>query len=201
MHPDWTNATVAILASGPSLNHRDVCYARDRAERVIAINESWRLCVDADVLYAADFEWWRQRAPTEEHFKGSRWTQNRGWPAGRVPPKMNVIDSKPGHDIDPSLPFIYDGMNSSFQALSLAVKWGAKRVVFLGLDMGRPGDKTHWHGDHEGTLRNDSPYPAFRKQFELVAPQLNNLGVLVINASPVTELKCFSLMDITDALP
>ena len=86
--------------------------------------------------------------------------------------------------------------------MCLAIVWGSRKIVFLGLDM-QLGKKSHWHGDHEEPLRNTSvfSYPNFADNFVQAAPQLKAMGVTVINASRNTALDCFPRMSIQDALP
>ena len=59
-----------VVASGPSLTAEDVDYCRERAA-VIVVNDNYKLAPWADVLYAADPEWWdlHQGAPS---FQGDR---------------------------------------------------------------------------------------------------------------------------------
>ena len=71
---NWKNKTVTIMASGPSLCADDVCYAYLNSHKVIAINETWRLCPGADVLYGSDRDWWKLRAPSSFLFTGERWS-------------------------------------------------------------------------------------------------------------------------------
>lgn len=197
----WQNETVVILASGPSLTPEAATYARARADRVIAINESWSLCPNADVLYAADSAWWINRAPSVEEFKGARWSCDLGWFNKTPPPNVTLAPVKPGAAITLDGP-ISTGKNSSFQAMHLAVRWGAKRIVFVGLDM-TAANGGHWHADHGPGLRNteERTYTLFRAAFESAAPELAALGVEVINASPSSALDCFRKIPLREALP
>lgn len=207
----WSGATVVILASGPSLTQDDAVHARFAVDYVIAVNESWRVLppttrMAADVLYAADVSWWKHRAPKAEQFTGERWTQDKHWtPRDAEARGINVIRSEHGHGVaHPGADFIYTGFNSGFQALNLAVVWGAKRVVLLGFDMGVSNGRNHWHEDYSGgELRNAAPdvYNGFRNAFVKCAPKFAELGVEVINASRETTLKCFPRMTIQEALP
>lgn len=114
--------------------------------------------------------------------------------------QINVIRSAPqaGVSVDPSL--IHTGSNSGFQALNLAILAGASRVLLLGYDMQATGGKSHWFGDHPGSLNRTSPYAVFRKAFEDAADQIARLGVEVINCSRETSLMCFPRVALSDAL-
>lgn len=199
----WSGQSVGIIASGPSLTPSNVAYARAHLDRIIAVNESWRMCPSADVLYAADSSWWIHRGPPPDagEFAGERWTQTSQWPVKR-PPWLNAIESKPGRNIaPPGGNFVYTGNNSSFQALGLAVLWGAKFVVFLGLDLQTAVDgSNHWHPDHPAPLVNSySAYPNFIRAFREAQPALEALGITMLNASPQSALKCYERITIQDA--
>lgn len=86
---------------------------------------------------------------------------------------------------------INEGANSGYQAINLAYHAGARRIVLLGFDMQRTGDRSHWFGDHPGRLNVPSPYEAFRRNFGPLAADLAAEGVEVINASRETALECF----------
>lgn len=85
------------------------------------------------------------------------------------------------------------GGNSGFQALNLAVQFGAKRIILFGFDMNdRSG--VHWYGRNAWPLANNPNHDNFRRwiaAFEGAAPVLEALGVEVINASPNSAIKAF----------
>lgn len=180
----------------------DAAHARARA-RVIVVNETWRLCPSADVLYAADWSWWQTRAPAPEAFPGERWTTPTAWPKKlhSLLATLHTVETVPGDRILDAPPF-HHGYNSSFQAMQLARYWGAHRIVFLGLDMKHAGTLTHWHDNHERPLAN-SPVALglFAKAFTKAAPQMAAKGVEVINASRQTALTCFPRVPLEEVLP
>lgn len=179
----------------------DAEHARRHLDKVITVNESWRMCSGADVCYGADSAWWLNRGPTPDKFAGERWTQDHQWSVPK-PPGMQTMPSKPGSDIaPPGSDFIYTGHNSAFQALGLAVAWGASCVVFLGLDLSpAPTGENHWHDDHPEPLVNSvAAYPVFMRAFNKAAPTLESMGVRVVNASRRTALTAFPQMTIEEA--
>lgn len=113
---------------------------------------------------------------------------------------IRVIRSaaQPGISTDPER--IHTGSNSGFQALNLAILGGASRILLLGYDMQESGGKSHWFGDHPGTLKRTSPYAVFRKAFEDAADQIARLGVEVINCSRETSLTCFPRVALLEVL-
>lgn len=202
MRGRWAGETVCIAACGPSLTADDVSYAYAYACRFVAVNESWRLTPAADVLYAADVAWWKKRAPTAAAFAGERWTASAVWTDRDKSefPEMNFAATKGGCDLTDDFP-ICTGNNSSFQAMSLAILWGARRIVFIGLDMKLgPKGQEHWFGSYHDLTTPRNALGAFIKAFNHVAPQCVARGVEVINASRDTALECFPRMRLEDAL-
>lgn len=200
MDKRWAGQTVAILASGPSLASEELSLLRGLP--VIAINDSWRKYPDAEILYACDPPWWKHHGGVPQ-FLGERWSQHKGpasWPAEAAAMGISVIRSaaQPGISTDPER--IHTGSNSGFQALNLAILGGASRILLLGYDMQESGGKSHWFGDHPGTLKRTSPYAVFRKAFEDAADQIARLGVEVINCSRETSLTCFPRVALLEVL-
>jgi len=198
----WKGETVCIAASGPSLVPADIAQALAAGCKVIVINETWRACPTAHVLYAADYTWWTKRGPTVKDFPGERWTTPKNWTAKNAAllKSLHQIQTKSGNDIVAAPP-ICTGSNSSFQALSLAVLWGAKRVLLTGLDLKcGPAGEDHWHGAHDGLISPRRALGIFAKAFTNAAPQLVARGVEVINASRETALKCFPRATMREAL-
>ncbi len=201
IHNRWAGETVAVIASGPSAGEAAIDLLAGRA-KVIAVNDSWRLCPWADMLYAADQRWWKHHEYVTE-FKGERWSQQQGtidWPEEAKRAGIRIIQSKneKGISFDPER--IHTGMNSSFQALNLAILQGASRVLLIGLDLAVIGGRTHWFGTHPGKLERNSPYASFRKEFMVAAPQIERAGIEVVNCSLLSTLACFPKMTVAEAV-
>lgn len=133
-------------------------------------------------------------------FAGELWTISEG---ARERFDLRWIFGQEGSGLsqDPSL--IHTGMNSGFQALSLAALFGVRRVILLGYDFaeGNRG-KRHWHGDHPKGLGNAPPgrYPAWGRAMGFLAADLKRAGIEVINCSRHTSLRCFPRIELGDAL-
>ena len=95
---------------------------------------------------------------------------------------------------------IHFNSNSGAQALNLAVLWGAKRLLLVGFDGGLVGGKDHFFGSHPKSLRNNSPYPTFVRNFESIAADCKRLGVAVVNTSVGSHIKAFPKLPLADAL-
>lgn len=94
------------------------------------------------------------------------------------------------------------GGNSGFQALNLAVQWGASKVLLVGFDM-NDASGVHWYGRNNwpnANNPNDNNFRRWIEAFENAAPALKALGVEVINCSPVSAIKSFPRKSLEDAL-
>lgn len=97
--------------------------------------------------------------------------------------------------------YIVTGSNSGYQAVNLAVQFGAKRILLLGFDM-TIARGIHWHGPHGDGLKNpsDGTCLTWRTLFAAAVPDLKQAGVEVINVTPNSALTCFPMRALTDVL-
>jgi hypothetical protein len=193
----WEGRTVIAAAPGPSLAEEvaEAC----KGYPAIVVNDAWRLLPFADVLFATDSAWWHfyRGVPA---FKGERWSSH-----GTSNDKQDValaygikcIAGKQGAEFSTSPPINY-GSNSLFQAINLAILFGAPRIILVGANMQPVGGKTHFFGEHPKGLRNANPI-RFKTYFDQAAKKLPP-GVTIINATPDSALNCFPKMDLADAL-
>lgn len=192
----FSDSTIAILASGPSMTQADADYVRGRADAVIAINETYTLALWADVLYASDgHKWWQWRQGAPE-FAGLKYSAHpKSWSVG-VPALRTTGDS--GLELDPTA--IRTGKNSAYAAINVAVHLGAKRIVLLGVDMKHgPKGKRHWHDEHPNW-----PGPALLicpPLFETLREPLKAIGVEVVNCTRDTALRAFPCQPLESVLP
>ena len=189
--------TVAVLGTGPSLARADVEACRV-LDAVIAVNDAWRLAPWATCLYAADAKWWRWH-PEAAQFAGLKYTLE-----GVRLPGVEVLarGKETGLSTDPTR--VNLGRNGVYQAINVAVHFGARRVILLGVDMsngpradGR-GKSDHFFGHHP-----DNSGPQFAvslERFATLVKPLAQLGVEVVNATRRTALKVFPLVALEEAL-
>lgn len=190
---DW--GTFALIGGGPSLTASDVDAVRDRA-RVIAINDAYRLAPWAFCLYAADRKWWEwhQGVPG---FRGMKYSIESRDPVTQ--PDVTVLQNTGplGLELDPR--GLRAGHSSGYQAINLAVHFGARRILLLGYDMAPTADGvSHWFGEHPD--RRPSPYPEMCAAFETLVEPLRAIGVDVVNCSRRTALTTFPCLSLEDAL-
>lgn len=196
--PDWSGQACAVIASGPSAKKANIAALKGKL-KVIAIKEvAFDLCPWADVAYGCDAAWWVHRRGLPD-FKGVKVS----W-AGSVRTQfrdvhlIEIRKDRPGtpgkqwvNEILTDEPgVIGSGDNSAFQALNLAVQFGANRVMLIGLDLA--GE--HYYG-RNSWFRAGNPdkaqFERCRKWFTENAGLLEKLNVDVVNVSPSSTLTCF----------
>lgn len=203
---DWKGQTVVILASGPSLTPQQCEIAQkwhvSGGGKAIVINTTWESAPWADALYGCAV-WWKYNIDkVRKGFAGQLWTE------GEAPAKqygLNRIESRNGVGLSNDPGFVFRGGgnkgagNSGYQAINLAYHWGVKRIVLLGFDMHKSEDgrKNH-HRPHP--LSIDSPYQHWVPNFTPLAADLRAAGIEVLNATPGSSLRCFSMIELAEVL-
>jgi hypothetical protein len=198
----WKGDKAVVIAWGPSLTQEDVDHCHGKA-RAIAVNDAWELAPQwADALYAHDFRWIDYYHGVPE-FRQQKWTPS--WPAKMKYPDWKHLFGEHGHGLSLNPYLIHYGHNSGFQALNLAVLFGAKEIFLLGFDMKRGlGGRQHgWereNGEHPQPIRNDSPYDTFVSDFDGVTESLAGTGIKIWNCSLDSALQVFPKARIEEVL-
>lgn len=186
--------TAICIASGPSLKKEDVEYCQGKGT-IYAVKECALIAPFADVLYAADHDWWPNNIERWESFSGRKCTVS-----DKASKQFNLeyFEAKPELDWSYEVGHLATGGNSGFQALNLAVLEGAERVILLGYDYGyqKDNNKHWWDKTHPRTSRY-SDYNSWIKRMEKAAPLI---PAQVINCTPTTSLTCFSKRDLRHAI-
>lgn len=179
------------LASGPSLTHDDVELAKIWRDEVpdgfvIVANTTFRIAPWADALFAMDSRWWKTHyAEVCEAFEGERFTTaslDKSFAVTRLAGSFHHY------------------RNSGAGCIALAAMKGAERIVMLGYDCMKDGDKSHWHGSHPAGMSDARTVAIWPALFDRLAKDMRRKGVEVVNASRRTALKCFNRVDLTDAI-
>ena len=179
----FSRQTVAVIASGPSLNKKDCDLIQQANLPAIAVNHSWRLARFCDVLYAGDACWWDEYG-AEVDIKAERWTCTR------------MAAQKHGINLHK----IAGSYNSGSRAIQFAIEQGAARVVLLGFDCSLDNG-VHWHGPHDKTKNPEKlKLRLWHRYFRQVAVQAKARKVEVINCSRMTALNCFPIRDLESVL-
>lgn len=192
----WPDSTIVLIANGPSLTKPQVDSARRawiaNEARVLGCNDAYRIAPWVDALYACDRQWWEHHidAVREVHLamlfcQDEKTCDMYGlW---HVPSQH-----QPGISSDRE--WIHTGAggaHSGFQLLNLAVHLGAKRILLIGYDCHAQPERKHWFGNHPGTLNMSPRYDSWATAYRAAVPQLEALGVEVINCTPDSAIDCF----------
>jgi len=191
---DWTGGCV-VAAPGPSLDLAPL-WLTDCRLPTIVVNDAYRRIPNAHVLYACDKKWWDAREGTD--FKGEKWSSH-GLHKHYQDDKseaaeaygLNLVDGHPGAVFMRANGICYGaGGNSGFQAVNLAILFGADPIYLIGFDM-RNGTKAHFFGDHPATL-GQGDYNQFVPGFVRAS---KGLDVTILNCTPNSALTCFGYYD------
>jgi hypothetical protein len=176
----------------------DVSIARGRA-RVFVIKSEYKFLPWADALYGIDNGWWIANRGAAD-FAGLKFSPS---PKAcklfnlcqvKLKPRAEVLTKEKGV-IGAGLRT--GGGHSGFQAINLAVQFGAKRILLLGFDM--VGGRRLAH--EQGVAKQmSSRVNEWRKAMDGIAPQFVQLGVEVINCTPGSALKAYQTASLEYAL-
>lgn len=200
--PDWRGETALIVATGPSAAQAPLNEVKGRV-RVIAVKVSWRLCPWADGLYGVDRSWWIAHGGVPE-FPGRKFSPSPT--VCKLYPDVTLIQVKSRAEILTERTGLVGcglptgGGHSGFQALNLAVQFGAKRIVLVGFDMTLEYG-VHWHNDNRGDAPADpGRVTSWREAMDGCATQFARLGVDVINASAISALRNYRRAGLLQAM-
>lgn len=177
-----------------------------RGQHVIAVNNAhWRIPW-AEVLYAGDRDWWELYHGCPD-FKGEKWTAHEPRLNDKTPiaeryglhliAGPRAVD-QPGFSLSPDR--IHYGNSSGFQAINLALLFGANPILLVGFDMRTPTTgPRHFHSDYPVASMNLSKYEYFIPAFKWAAAELPE-RYQIINCTPGSALRCWPVMPLADGL-
>lgn len=200
--PVWAGETAIIVGTGPSATDQSLDIAQGKV-RCIAIKSSWYLAPWADVLYGLDRGWWIANGGAKD-FRGLKASPSPT--ACRVFRDIRLVKLRQRiHVLTTEIGTIGCGLRagggfSGFQAMNLAVQFGAKKLLLVGFDM-TIARQSHWHEDTRGTGKPDvKRTEAWRAALDGCAGQFTALGVKVVNCAMESALKAYPKMLLSEAL-
>jgi hypothetical protein len=180
-----------IFAPGPSL---DLLWHPQRYIPLpsIVINDAWLIAPEADVLYAADQEWWvrREAAPG---FRGLRVSAEASGFRHVIPLQLS---GPKGYD--PRLGWLRHGSNSGYAAIHLAAQLGSSPIVLVGFDMRRVLGRNHYEGHPPELRTNASNYEGWLENFRELRRELAWHGVEILCATPGSRLVSAKVLEAVD---
>lgn len=205
--PDWAGQAAVIVGTGPSATAEPLEQMRGLC-RFVVIKSSWELAPWADVLYGIDLGWWIANQGVAQ-FKGLKVSPSptvckafKGVRQVKLRPRAHIlIDQYDEHGLlILGCGLRSGGGHSGFQAINLAVQFGAKRIVLVGFDM-TLAHGAHWHQEGRGVARADAGRIAtWREEMDACAPLFESLGVTVINAAMESALTQYQKLPLTEAI-
>jgi hypothetical protein len=194
-YPDWSGWSAAVIACGPGATAVPLDLLRGRC-KVLAVKEAHEIAPWADAVYGCDVAFWRnaQGLPKFSGLKVSYQAQFAGLRHVGIDTTQDRLLMTPG--------VIGNGGNSGFQAVNLALQWGARRIVLIGFDM-TDARGVHFYGRASGDGRTNPGswnFKRWRQAFRVAAGQLPALHARIVNATPRSELDAFPIMDLAEAL-
>ena len=212
----WPERRVWLLGGGPSLRQRAGVNPRTKkpdtvfsvlsnyltpvhSERVIAVNQAFRLGQWVDVCFFGDRQWHKWNAERLRHWGGllvscadERLVSRRVMYLGRsrklgLERRNNMVAWQ---------------KNSGASAINLAYHFGAASVVLVGFD-GEPQGHTknkrhHWHNDYPDMGPKFSPYGKWGQTFNRIQADAEKLGLEIINANPDSAIEAFPKAELED---
>lgn len=204
--PHWENQYVALVGGGASVKRSDVDHVRGKL-RCVVINESHQLAPWADALYSCDEKWWKLRFPKQ--FNGLKITVDQIAP--RLFPELKQLKLRPKPNqhgkycewlLMDEWGEVGSGQSGGFQALNWLAQLQVKGIALLGFDACIIDHKIHWHGTHPVELNNpdQSTFVGWKRWLEHAAPQLEKLGIEVINCSMFSAVGMFKRIELKATL-
>lgn len=193
-----------VAASGPSMGLFPIEAIHEYTRHMVrwATNNAWEVvngaAFKADYLVIMDDRFFRDRnrevlaylAETEASLVSSfNVNKMRKWQ--KVPIPMNTFaKDKPPYRLNE----YFHGKSSGVVAVQMAMHAGCNPIYLLGHDLTAHAGRTHGNGCRSQRER-DLNYPQGRDMiagYELLADHARQLGVEIVNLSPISALTCFS---------
>lgn len=164
---------------------------------VIAINNSYQIAPWADVLYACDRIWWDWHYKNTEDFEGLRITRDP-FAKDKYPALIWIRGETHNNGLSKSQDSIVNGEIGGYQAINLAVNYGAKKILLVGFDMRTIGGLSHWHGDHPN--HHKTFFESHTEHFKNMIPDLEERKIEVINCTPDSAIDAFPFGELKNEL-
>jgi len=205
------SGTFAIFGGGPSMAGVDLAKVPAHWTK-IAVNNSYQIVPDADVLFFADARWYEAHRPKlVPAWLGrmvSPCSDHRKVPVTEVTKigreyKLNFGEFKPPYN--PAIPktCLVAGRDSGTMATNFAAHCGARKIILFGIDMTWHGDQSHWHKGHQWATTKDRYEKTFAPILSHLSAELRQRGITVSRATepglpdiPFTPLEELALRDI-----
>jgi uncharacterized Rossmann fold enzyme len=115
-------------------------------------------------------------------FKGQMWTSTQ-LAADKF--NLNYVERRTGEGAPRD--YIYTGGgNSGYQAVQLAIMWGASEIILVGFTMKYLNGQKHWHADHKTTNPEEAMLRKWADAFNMLPRYVSRHKVKVFGESAIT---------------
>lgn len=197
---DWEKETAFVLCGGTSVTD-EICEAL-RGRNVIAVNTMYRKALWAPMMFFADMWWYvnekRTSLETWKAFKGLKLTKQT---ISNEPNICMLFWESAASGISRRSDGVAVGHTSAQAAINIAVHKGASRIVLLGVDNCRaPNGRAHCHEEYPGNRCLEEGWQKKENDLGYMVKPLEELGVEVLNASPISTLPFWPKIELKDVL-
>lgn len=174
--------TTVIIGSGPSLTKAQVDYVYESEATVIAVNDSYKLCPWADMVFACDVKWWIHNREGISYHPNCWTLEDIGCHFNKRfdRPILNEIPYTTEFGIYSDK--VHHASNSGYVAIQVARILGAKKIILIGFDHQHTDNKRHWFGDHDKKV--------FSKNADNVDKWVTDIDHLLLHMSDVDIVNC-----------
>lgn len=216
----WPGRTVYLLGGGPSLRKKAKVPPRVRSgdkvfallahylspihgERVLAVNQAFRLGHWVDACFFGDRQWYRWNAQRLAHWGGLLMTcVTQVIQTGPASKRVKYLGRGRTYGLDERPDMVTWNKNSGAAAINLAYHFGAARIVLVGFDGEAEGThkkkRHHFHDDYPDMGPKFNPYGRWSKTFNRIQLSAERLGVEIINSNPDSAIMAFPKVPLED---
>lgn len=196
----WDRQLAIVAATGPSLTPEIA--QQCQGHNCIAVNDAYRLLPFAQVMYACDAAWWNVHKGCPD-FAGEKWSSHAPGANDKAQVAkqfgLKLIQGIHSRGFSLKSDLIHYGSNSGFQAVNLAILFGATRIVLVGFDMQLVKGRKHFFGPHPAPINRATAFTRFILAFK-EARKVMPKGIEIINCTPGSALTVFPFGNLSEVL-
>lgn len=192
---EWPGERCLVICGGASVKAQREQIAQWRG-RVVAVKHGVYLRQDADVLFFAGERAAEIAPPILAAFRGAR-AVVRGRGHAVFPETVKRVWRTTSHEQWSTDPTMVAGFDAGTSAINLAMLFGAMEIVVVGFDMvgGR------WFTGKIPHYLPNPPESDFQRHMSVLpalASHAGELGVRIVNCSPISRVTCFERGDLKE---
>jgi hypothetical protein len=165
-------------------------------ERIIAVNQAFRLGHWVDVCFFGDQQWYKWNARRLSNWGGLLVTcVTQVMRTESTDNRIKYLGRGKVYGLDERSDMVSWSKNSGAAAINLAFHLGASRIILVGFDGQPEGNhkrrRHHFHNDYPDMGPKFNPYVRWSKCFNRIQLDAERLGVEIINANLDSAINSF----------